>query len=339
MERRDATTAGRSGASRVLVFAVDDVFFSLQLDWVEAVCPRAAVALREVKVAGRPQRFFVYRGEPAFPVELRTVFDVPSGGRRVERGAYLIVRSGSYLLALQIDACVGVQEIDLSSTVPIPSKLVGDGGVPVGHLVEAGEEILVVLDPHRLAGGVARDHLALALRAAKEFQEREQAIEELWTAICSAPSVSDVRKYARLCRRNGHGKMARAARVILKHMTDCTAETVSANGGGGGAADQMLIGTLVRFACARRTGEIAIEAGGADVGRVVLASGQVLAASCGGATGRDALVRLLALPETRPHIIEGSSETGCEVIADSAIAFLIDALASGAGERRFRRGE
>lgn len=339
MERREATTAGRSGASRVLVFAVDDVFFSLQLDWVEAVCPRETVALRQVKAAGLPQPFFLHRGEPAFPVELRTVFDVPTGSRRVERAAYLIVRSGSYLLALQIDACVGVQEIDFSLTVPIASKLVGDGGVPVGHLVEAGEAILVVLDPHRLAGGVARDHLALALRAANEFHEREQAIEELWTAICSAPSVSNVRKYARLCRRNGHAAMARAARVILKHMTDCTAEAVSLNGGGGALVDETLIGTLVRFACAGRTAEIAVEAGGTDVGRVALASGQVLAASCGGATGRDALVRLLGVPEARLHISEGNGEAGCEVITDNAIALLIEAVASSDGERRFRRGE
>ena len=339
MERREVTTAGRGGASRILVFAVDDAFFGLYLDGVEVVCPREAVALHQVKMAGgRLQPFFVYRGEPAFPVELRAVFSLPTGSGRGERPAYLVVRSGSYLLALQIDACVGVQNVDFSSTIPVATKLVGDGAVPVGHMIEADGAILVVLNPHRLVDGFTRDHLALALRAANEFEEREQSIEDLWAEIRTTPSVPAVRKYARLCKRNGHVKVARAARLILKHMADVSV-TDSLNGGGETQTEQTLIGMLVQFACAGRSGDITVEAGGTDVGRVVMASGQFLTASCGDTVGRDALTQLLALPDTRPHVSEGNGEAGRELIADNPIALMIEALASSDGDRRPRRRE
>src|SRR5512144_646142 len=111
-------------AARVLVCSVDDGLFGVHLDWVEAVYPRAALAVHAVRIKGqRPRPFVLHRQEPAPIIDLREALDLETALGTTARAELLIVRSGSILLALPVDTCVGVRDIDLRSQVPVPTTL------------------------------------------------------------------------------------------------------------------------------------------------------------------------------------------------------------------------
>src|SRR6185436_3060320 len=114
----------------------DDALLGLHLDWVEAVYAHATTERHMVKVGGNPQPFLLHRGEPAFLIEPRSLFQLPTDADAIERSASLVMRAGSHLLAIGIDLCIGVEELDLKLCPPIPTALTGDGGVPVGQLVD-----------------------------------------------------------------------------------------------------------------------------------------------------------------------------------------------------------
>jgi chemotaxis signal transduction protein len=324
-------TEGQDTA-RVLVFTVDDGFFAIHLDWAEAVYRRDAIAIHAVRTrGGGAHAFLSHQGEPAFIVDLRRLLGLHDVLGEAERSAFVVVRSGTYLLALSIDEVVGVAPLDLGSRVPVASSLVRDGGLCVGHLVAREDGILVVLDPNRLLDGAMRDALEPALRSARASLDRLRRIEELWATIRKAATLSDVRNYVRLCRRGGRSRAANAGRVVLKFMEP----------GAGLTADSMserLIRDLLGFGETERTGEVVFafpESRGG--GKILLQRGRVVDAECEGEWGVPAFRKLLHSTGGEFHLVEREPVENAARIADSTVALLISSLQGLGEERRGRR--
>jgi chemotaxis signal transduction protein len=323
-----AQAAGARSA-RVLAFTVDDGLFAIHLDWVETVYPGDAVTVHALKTAGGSYPFLFHRDEPALLVDLREAFDLRQPLGRATRSAYLMVRSGSILLALPIDACVGVRDIDFRTQTPVPTRLLRDGGVPVGHLVELDQKILVVLDPNRMLDGGARETRVDVYRKAQLFRERQLRMAVLWTEIRAHPTLAQVRAYARLCSRTGRARTAAAAREVLEHMTAAPADT---NG-----AAPVLLAEIIRRARERDSGELGGESAGPEAGRLIFHSGRGSDAVPGAAAGAAACKLLLAMLVS--SLRWQDCETGARPvqIQESTVALAIETLDQLAGERRGRR--
>ena len=318
----------QSGASpKVLLFSVDDALLGLHLDWVEAILSARSIDICHVSLQGSAQPFVVYRGEPAFVVEPRVLFGLtaPSGSNG-NRAAHLLLRSGSHLLALRIDECVGVQEVDLSSHAPVASALLSDGGVPLGHLLEVDGRIVTILDPSRLLDGGAREHLARAAREARSFIEREAEISALWSSIRETPSSADVRKYVRLCKRNGWTHRARAGRAVCKAAVEDEHS----------ASAEPLLALLLRLERGGESAGIAVEDAAGDLaGRIAVSEGRIAeVALVGEEVGIGARAALLAMRDARARLEMADGDFPAASPA-STTASAIEALAYRA-ERRAR---
>jgi hypothetical protein len=317
----------------VLVFSADDGLFGVHLDWVEAVYPRAALSVHAIRMKGaRPRPFVLHRNEPALIIDLREAFDLEATVGAAPRSELLIMRSGSILLAVPVDACVGVRDLDLRTQVPVPTKLLRDGDVPVGHIVELDQKMLVVLDPNRLVDGAAREALVLVQRKALLFEERERKLAEVWKALTTQPTTSHLRIYARLCGRNGRSKMAHAARTVLKCLTEGDAAANNGADENGGA-----LAAIVQTAQAGRTGVLHVRpATGGEEGRMTFVAGKVVDAAFAAEQGRAAVKRVLALPAAATQFVDGEVACG-ERISESTVALTLWALDALASERRPRR--
>jgi hypothetical protein len=279
-----------------------------------------------------PRPFVLHRNEPALIIDLREAFELEATIGVTSRSELLIVRSGSLLLAVPADACVGVRDLDLRAQVPVPTKLLRDGDVPVGHIVELDEKMLVVLDPNRLVDGAAREALVLVHHKALRFEERETKLGEVWKALTTEPTASHLRVYARLCGRNGRSKMAAAARTVLKCLTEGDATASNGTEENGGA-----LPAIVQTAQAGRTGVLHVRTPiGDEEGRLTFVAGKVVDAACAAEQGRAAVKRVLALPATTTQFVDGDVACG-ERISESTVALALWALDSLASERRPRR--
>jgi hypothetical protein len=318
-------------AARVLVFSVDDGLFSVHLDWVEAVYPRAAVAVHSLKAEGGRSRAFLFHGdEPAPVVDLREAFDLQDTLGTAARGDFLVVRSGSILLALPVDGCVGVRDLDLRTQIPVPTRLQRDGGLPVGHIVELDGKMMVVLDPNRLLEGGAREVLVSLYRKGQLFRERQLKTESVWAEICHHPTVANVRAYARLCGRTGRARTASVAREVLKAMA------ASPNDG---EAQAPLLAEIIRRARERQSGELAVTLeGDAEPGSLIMSAGRIVDALHGGERGQAAVKRLLAGRPLSSEWRDVDTSAATERITESTVAVAITMLDALAGERRGRRG-
>jgi chemotaxis signal transduction protein len=329
-----ATGAAARADSKLLVFAVDDAFLGLHLDWVEAVYPRATTEAHSIKVGDGRQPFLLHRGEPAFVVEPRVLFHLPATGEGAARASYLVLRSGSQLLALGIDLCIGVEELDLRSCPPIPTALAGDGGVPVGHLVDLHGRIVVVLDPNRLIDGPGREALAQAARQAADYVKREDQLSALWQEIRRAPSASNLRRFGGLCRRNGRPKTARAVRAIGKAIEEAEERNGGANGAGEAGLEGDFLAAVTRLWRHARSGELVVAAAdGADCGRVALVGGRLIDAVTQRAHGTAALGELIGRREVRLRFLDSGAPEAVSRFADGTVACLIGAAARWHGER------
>jgi chemotaxis signal transduction protein len=333
-----AADPSKRASSKVLVFAVDDALLGLHLDWVEAVYPHATTERHAVKVGRRIQPFLLHRGEPAFVIEPRALFQLPSAADAIERAGALVLRSGSHLLALGIDVCIGVEELDLKLHPPIPTALTGDGGVPIGQLVDLHGRLVVVLDPNRLVDGAGRDAIARAAREAADYLKREAQMAALWPEICSQATIANLRRYGRLCRRNGRPKTARIARMIGKVFE----EPEGANNGNGSAEPSFegdLTTVLTRVARQRRTGEVAVVGNGDEEhGRVLVSAGCLIDAVSSRSHGVQALGELLSRREARARFVAGEQRAGAvsRFAEITVAAALIEAAALCHGERSVR---
>lgn len=321
-------TAEAYGSARVLAFSVDDALFSIHLDWAQAVHPAESTAVHSVKdKRGGSHRFLVDRGEPAFVVDLREVFGLGEILGATQRAAYVVVRCGSYRLALQVDSIEGIRYLELDA--PVPSMLVRDGGVCVANLVEHEGGILIVLDPNRLLDGAMRDALEPAVRAARALIAREEKIQQLWAEIRRSGDVNEVRAYARLCRRNGRSKSAAAARTLLKFLEGSAAAPES--------AAERIICELVRLCADEVDGALVCELREGGSGRVFLAGGRIVGAELEPDYGLRALRRLLDLREVHCQFVDDPAGAHSQQMNDSSAAVLISALESSTDGRRARR--
>lgn len=328
--------ARQAQTGRVLVFAVDDGLFGVHLDWVEAVYEQRAVETHRVRLDKGPwHTFLLHRGEPAVAIDLRDAFDVAGVLGLPERAAYAIVHSGGYRIALAIDQVAGVQELSLDVHRPLPANLVRDGGIPVGHVVQMDDRMLVVLDPHRLLSSARRAALEPVWSRARAYAERHDKIERTWRDICSSPSEESVRAYSRLCSRNGRPKAAAAARSVLKAMS--AGDGASTNGSMPSLSER-LVGEVLRCASQRASGVIQVAGEqGPPVGAVFVAAGRVIDAQADSEWGRMALKSLLSREAGRVSFVESDLADYPERLSESSVALMISSLETVAVEQRKRR--
>jgi len=323
---------------RVLVFSVDDGLFGFHLDWVEAVLQRTAEVHRvRTERGGAWSTFLLHRDEPAPIIDLRDALDLGQLGQTTRDG-YVVVRSAGRLIALAIDACVGVEDLDLRGRPPVPSSVMRDGGIPVAHIVGLDGQMLAVLDPNRILDGHRREALEPVWTKARAYGERHVQSKALWREICGAANADNLRAYARLCSRNGRTKTAAAARSVLKHMEDLAGSRNGMTPSNSRPVDH-LVHEVVRLASLGESGELRVEgSGGADLGAVFLAGGRVIDARHRADWGRAALRRLLAADEGSTRFNQRDLGEHPVRVNDSAAAVLIDSLEAVAQEPRRRRG-
>jgi len=320
------------GLTRVLVFSVDDGLFALHLDWVEAVYPRTSAVLRTVKVGPwRWQPVLIHRDDAAPVIDLRQAFGLHGVLGDTQRDAFLVLRSGSCFLALQVDNCMGVRDLDLRAHPPVPTSLVGDGGLCVGHLLDLDGAILTVLDPSRILDPNVRTVLEPALRRARGFKERQGKITALWSALQQAPTAAELRMFARLCSRNGRSKAAAAARLVLKHLPHAQSPDATEHE----TVGERVLCEVLRAAAQQRTGELIFEPdGGGGDGRVVLRGGRIVDASDQNHWGRQAVQQMVNARAGSCCFVETRLDDQIERMNESAVALVITALESGSTGRR-----
>jgi hypothetical protein len=337
----DAVDAGLNSTSllvtqprgaRVLVVCIDDGLFALHVDWVEAVYPRAAVHVHTIRTrAGQAQRFLAHAASPALIVDLREVFDLQAALAVPQRAQYLVLRSGSLTLAVAVDACVGVRELDLHTQIPVASTVLRDGGFPVAHIVSLDGKMLAVLDPNHLLDGALRIQLSAMQHRAERFLTRQAQLDAVWDEICAQPSAATLRTFARLCARTGRGRAAAATRLVLKHLS-------GPNGDGEPTSEpERLIGTVLRLSLERRTGELVLAPNGAANGhKLVFVDGRIINAWAGDASGTAACAQLLAARIPDYHFIDTDPTAGAAHIHESTVALAIASLEGAGAARRPR---
>jgi len=166
-------TAEVSRSTRVLVFAVDDGSLCVDIDRVDTVYARSEARLHTLKDSDALSRsFLVHRGEPALIVDLREAFGLSEILGLTDRATFIVMRAGSFPLALAADACVGIRDLDLRTKTPVPSALERDGGVSVGHLVELDGRVHTLLEPSRILSSALRQRLSPFLQEAQAFCKR-----------------------------------------------------------------------------------------------------------------------------------------------------------------------
>ena len=352
--------ASRSGGlrpARVLVFSVDDGLFALHIDWVEAMYPRGSIEVRTVRNdAGEHQPFLLHAGVPAMLVDLRDAFGLTAVLGPAQRRETLVVRTPGFLLAVPVDACVGIRELDCGDRPPVPSGLARDGGFAVGHLVTLDGKPMAVLDPSHLLEARQRDALAPLVEKARGFEERERRREALWDDIREQPTVANLRAFARLCSRNGRSRLAVAARVVLRHFEagrwrdhdaaagettqpwePATGAEATASALAQGPLHERMIRELVCLEVERVTGELIVPQGdGAEESRIHLDRGRVVQAQHRAERGRSAFRQLLAAQPEHFYFVETDAPAADRRIAESTAALIIATLATLGRERHGR---
>jgi chemotaxis signal transduction protein len=324
------TEVSSGNAARALVFQVDDGSFCIHLDWVEAVYPRSGTALHSLK--GGRHKFLLHRGQPAWVLDLREAFGLGSVLGQAERPSFAVVRAGSALLALQVDACTGVRDLDLSNKVPVPSAILRDGGFPVGHLVELDGAPHVLLDPSRIPSNSLRDELDPLLQEALAFRDRQDKLAALTAELRRAPSVSGLKIYARLCRRNGMARSAAAARLVLK-----AAENAPGLNGGcsGSLGNDSLLRDMISIARAQQTGELRLRLSNGPA-TIYFDAGRIADAQVAGEWGKGALREILAARDGSYELVSTAQAVKPQRIDDAALWVLVEAIEQLTEERRVR---
>jgi chemotaxis signal transduction protein len=319
------------------VFTVDDGLFGLHLEWVEAVYPRSEARIHTLRGEARRTRgFLVHGGQPALVVDLREAFRLDTVLSVAEREHYLVARSGPLSLALPVDGCAGVRELELKTQVPLPAAVLRDGGLPAGHIVEVEDgRMLVVLDPARLVDESGREELLGLHRKAVAFQERQEKLDAVWQQVCAAPDVADLRAFARLCSRNGRSRAALATRLLIKHMSNGGSDE---NASESLPAHERLVRELVRLGRQRCSGSLMVDASDhSEPGRIMVSRGRVVDAFRGSEWGRPAFASLLSLKEAQLRFLEEQPSEATTRFSESTAALLIATFESLSGDRRRRR--
>lgn len=327
----DRTQVAHAAPARVLVFHIDDGKFCLHLDWVEAIYPRREVSLHLLKAAdGRLQPFLIHRGQPAWVVDLRQAFGLDNVLEAAARPAFAVVRSGSALIALQVDECVGVRDLDLAERLPVPAAVLRDGGNPVGHLVELDDQVHVLLEPNRILSAQLRDALDPLLPEALAFRDRQIRLERLLPELKQRPSPANLKLFARLAKRNGQTRTANAAQLLLKCMD-------SAHQYNGGLQGELSAGTLLRdlltLAGAAESGLVEFT-GTPHSAALVFDNGRLIDATYAAERAKPAVKEILALREGSYAFRKAAPSTTVPRIHEATAWVLLEAIEQLTEERR-----
>lgn len=317
--------------ARVLVFHVDDGKFCIHLDWIEAIYPRKEVFLHSLKAADNTQQtFLIHRGQPAWVVDLRQALGLGGVLDPIPRPAFAVVRSGSALIALQVDECVGVRDLDLAERLPVPAAVLRDGGNPVGHLVELDGQVHVLLDPNRLLSAELRDALDPLLPEALAFRDRQQKLERLLREVKLRPNPGNLKTYARLAKRNGQTRAAKAAQLIAKSLEqgDGTDGTIRGDLGAG-----TLLKDILRLAAAEESGWLEISGAQAG-GRLIFKNGRLVDATFGGERGKPAVKEILALRDGQYEFRKGPTDQVVPRMQEATAWILLEVIQQLTEERR-----
>lgn len=322
-----------TNTARALVFQVDDGSFCIHLDWVEAVYQRGAAELHSLKGKdGHAHEFLIHRGQPAWVLDLREAFGLDDVLGHCERSSFAVIRAGSALFALQVDACTGVWDLDLGSRAPVPSVLLRDGGTPVGHLVDLDGKLHVLLDPSRIPSNALRDALDPLLQEALAFRDRQEKLTALANELRHAPTLTALKTYGRLSRRNGMPRVASAARIVVK-----AAESDRGMNGSlsGELSADTLLRDLVSITNAQHTGELRFQLNGGTAS-IYFDAGRIADAFVRGEWGRGALKEILATREGSYEFAAAQSAVKPQRIDDSTLWVLVEAIEQLTEERRAR---
>jgi chemotaxis signal transduction protein len=328
---------------RVLVFAVDDGCFCLDLDWVEAVYQRDDTPLHQAKDAlGTVRGFLIHRGQPALVVDLREALDLNQILGLSERAAFLVVRVGSFLIALQVDACVGVRSLDLGTQVPVPTNLLRDGGLCVGHLVDLDGKLHTLLEPSRILSSTLREGLEPFLKEALGFCDRQNKLAGLVPELQREPTVASLKTYARLSRRNGWIRTATAARLVLKAVLESEQHANGSAVTAGELAAGTLLRDLVGLSAARQTGEVRMHLPNTGSTTLFFDAGRIADAHFTDASGVDewgpgACKRILAARQGSYGFVPSDVPIQPQRIEDATLWLLVETIEHLSEERRVRR--
>ncbi len=233
---------------------------------------------------------------------------------------------------MQVDACVGVRDLDLSSRVPVPASLLRDGGFPVGHLVEIDGRIHVLLEPSRIPSNTLRDALDPLLESALAFRDRQEKLVSLAAELRHRPTLGGLKAFGRLCRRNGQTRTAAAVRTVVR-----TLETdhQSNDPVQGELGTEALLRDLIALASMERTGELQfqIESGAASI---YFDRGRIADAVVSGEWGREALKEILANREGLYEFIAQTEPVKPQRLDTATLWTLMECLEQLAEERRAR---
>lgn len=332
-------TAESNRSTRVLVFAADDAHLCIDIDRVEAVHTRREARLHTLKAAdATSRRFLIHRGEPALVLDLREAFGLSEILGLTDRSAFVLVRAGSFPLALAVDACVGVRDLDLQTKIPVPTALQRDGGFHVGHLVDLDGTIHTLLEPSRILPSALRERLDPFLQEARAFCHRENEIAVRAVKLRTDTTLSDLKTYARLTRRNGHTRRATAARAVLKaaqEVEQCAQDstTIAAELGG-----NTLLRDLLTLSAAQQTGELQFTLPDGDTAVVFFAAGRIADARLAGVWGRAAVKQIVALHDGAYRFLASDVPVYPQRIDDAASWLLVEALEQPPDTRRGRHG-
>jgi len=330
-------TAESSRSTRVLVFAVDDGSLCIDIDRVDTVYARNEARLHTLKDADALScSFLIHRGEPALVVDLREAFGLSDILGLTDRAAFIVLRAGSFPLALATDACVGIRDLDLRTKTPVPSALQRDGGVSVGHLVELDGKVHTLLEPSRILSSALRQRLNPFVQEARAFCEREEEIAALTLKLKAETVFSDLKVYARLARRNGRTRAATAARMVLKAAQDGDQHAHDSGAVGGELAADTLLRDLLALSVARQTGEVELTLPSGDTAALSFAAGRIADARIAGAFGRAAVRQILALHNGAYRFIASDVPVYPPRILDAAPWLLVETIEQMAEARRSR---
>jgi chemotaxis signal transduction protein len=321
-----------------LVFAADDGCLCIDLEWVEAVYQRGDVPVHTVKDAnGTSRGFLIHRGQPALVVDPREALGLNDLLGSTERAAFLVLRAGSFLLALPVDAFVGVRDLDLSAP-PVPSSLLRDGGLCVGHLVELDGKLHATLEPSRILSPALREKLAPLAREAHAFCERQQRIAALVTEMRREPTLAALRTYARLTRRNGRGRAATAARALVKALQEHEQQLNANETVAGDLAAGTVLRDLVALIAAQQTGVVEVELANGESATIFFDAGRIADATTLGQWGRGAFKRILGSSQGSYRFVPSDTPIHPQRIEDAALWLLVETSEQLSEERRGRHG-
>jgi chemotaxis signal transduction protein len=330
----DTAIAEATRTARVLVFHVDDGAFCIHLDWVEAVYQREDAPIHTIKGEHATGKFLIHRGRPALLVDLREAFGLTELLGTTDRAALMVVRAGSFLLALQVDSCVGVRDLDLRTKVPVATHLVRDGGLSVGHMVELDGRLHGLLEPSRILSGAMRGQIEPMLAEAQAFGDRQEKLTELSAELRRDPSVTGLKNFARLCRRNGRTRAAAAARLVVKMVQEGELH-VDAPVVGDLTADG-LVRDIVALAAGRQTGEIEVQLSATEAAKIFFDGGRVADACVPGEWGRGAFKKILAARDGSYRFVPTTQAVHPQRIKDATLWVLVEAVEQLSEEKRGR---